>query len=126
MKTAENHYFTLRVKLSDGMCVIRAFDGGNGLLGGYRIDVEVRMNGKIIFPIGATYCSTPACGGMSVDGVHAKDLVMSLVAMKLGDTDDEYFASYTSEQLAWAERYGEELDCERQTRYCDENGNVAR
>lgn len=118
------HYFTLRVKLHDGTCVIRAYDGGRGRFGGERIDVEVRMGGRVIFPLGALYCGTPACGGMTVDGRRAKELVMSLVAMKPGDTDSEYFDSYTPEQLEWANRYGEELSCEREARYCDENGNV--
>jgi hypothetical protein len=44
--------------------------------------------------------------------------------MRPGDTDDDYFDSYTPEQLAFVEEYGEALGYVRQSRYCDENGNV--
>jgi hypothetical protein len=44
--------------------------------------------------------------------------------MKPGDTDPDYFKDYTPEQIAFVEKYGEELDCVRQFRYCDANGNV--
>lgn len=88
-----------------------------------RIDCELRQGGKIIFARGDTWCATPGC----VDDDEAKELVMSLFAMRPGDTDPEYFASYTAEQLAWVERNGEELGVEREYRYCDpETGGVRR
>lgn len=119
--------FTLRVRLSDGLCIIRAFDNPNNrMCGSQRIDISVRMNGSDVFPLGLLYCGTPAAGGMSVDGIEAKELVLSLVGMKPGDTDTDYFADYTPEQLEWAQLYGEEISVERQYRYCDENGNVRR
>lgn len=122
-----SHLFTLRVRLyrrehDPRVIVIHAFDA-NRFDGSHdRIDVEVRHGGKVIFPRGATYCGLPQ--GYSLDGINAKELVLSLVAMKPGDTDDEYFASYTPEQLAWVEKHGDALGCESQFRYCDENGNV--
>jgi hypothetical protein len=121
-----SHLFTLRVRVRTDRptIIIHAFDGPNFSCTHSRIDVEVRMGGKVIFPRGATYCAVPA--GTSTDGIDAKELVMSLVAMQPGDTDDEYFASYTPEQLAFAKEYGEALGCEREYRYCDENGNVRR
>jgi len=119
--------FTLRVRprTDRPMIVIRAFDGNHvGSYGHTRIDVEVRMGGEIIFPRGATYCGVPR--GTTIDGIEAKELVLSLIAMKPGDTDPEYFASYTPEQIAFAREYGEALDLERECRYCDDNGNVRR
>ena len=115
--------FTLRVPLLRGepTIVIRAYDANSGGTHN-RIDVEVRQGRKVIFPRGATHCGIPS--GLPIDGIYAKELVMTLVAMKPGDTDSEYFADYTSEQLAWAEKYGELLECERLDRYCDEDGNV--
>ncbi len=115
--------FTLRVPTSDGNVMIKAYDGGNSRYGGWRIDVEVKHKGKVIFPLGALYCGTPPAGGMSIDGLAAKELVMWLVGMKPGDTDKEYFESYTTHQIEWAQRFGEEISCERESRYCDENGN---
>lgn len=45
--------------------------------------------------------------------------------MKPGDTDEGYFESYTAAQLAWALQFGEDIDLERQARYCDpETGEV--
>jgi len=118
-----NHLFTLRVKrFKEPSVVIYAFDGGGQRPNHTRIDVEVRQGGKVIFPRNALYCATPGC----IDDDSAKELVMSLVAMRPGDTDRDYFDSYTPAQREWAERNGEELSCEREARYCDGNGNLKR
>ena len=37
--------------------------------------------------------------------------------MKPGDTDSEYFEHYTPEQLAFAEQYGETVDCYAMDRF---------
>jgi hypothetical protein len=121
-----NHLFTLRVAVrrTGPLVVIHAFDGNHtGPHGHSRIDVEVRLGGRVIFPRGATWCGVPA--GTCMDGIEAKESVLSLVAMKPGDTDEDYFADYTPEQLAFAEEYGESISLERETRYCDpETGSV--
>lgn len=142
--------FTLRIKagpsyaalkrneIKNGMIIIHAYEGKGDSMRPYhnRIDVEVRQGGRIIFPKGQLYCGLPS--QYSTDGIHAKELVLSLVAMKPGDTDGEYFADsslargsararpspYTDAQLAFARTYGEELDLIRQMRYCDDSGNV--
>lgn len=131
-----NLLFTLRVRVAPydwttknstpSMVVVRAFETPYtySASGHTRIDVEVRHNGRIVFPVGATWCAVPA--GCTTDGIRAKELVLATIAMRPGDTDSEYFASYTPEQLAFSERYGEELSCERERRYCDENGNVRK
>jgi hypothetical protein len=124
--TNPNHAFTLRIRLFESeydrrLVTITAYDDlGWDSAGRVRLTVEVRHGGKVIFPRGQLTC---ALHGTS-DGVKAKEFVMSLVAMRPGDTDDEYFAGYTEAQLAWATEYGEALSCEREFRYCDENGNV--
>lgn len=115
-REAAAHLFTLRVKLyrHEPMIVIKAYDGGPRPGGTHhRIDVEVRQGGEVIFPRGATWCATPGC----IDDAEAKALVMSLVAMKPGDTDPDYFASHTPAQLEWAAANGESLSCEAETRY---------
>lgn len=119
--------FTLRIRLykperDPRLIVIYAYDNCRPSWdesGRVRIEVEVRHGGKVIFPRGVLYC---ALHGTS-DGLKARELVMSLVAMRPGDTDDDYFADYTPEQLAWANEHGESLGIEREIRYCDENGN---
>jgi hypothetical protein len=108
-----SHLFTLRVKVrTDRLTiVIHAFDANvTDSTGHSRIDVEVRIGGKTIFPRGATWCGMPR--GTTLDGIEAKELVLSLVAMRPGDTDDDYFDNYTPEQLAFAVEYGEALGCE--------------
>jgi len=122
-----DHLFTLRIDVGRGpLVIIRAFDAPYEYspTGHSRIDVEVTHGGRVIFPRGATWCGVPR--GTTTDGIEARELVLSLVAMKPGDTDQDYFASYTPEQLAWTEEYGEAIDRERQSRYCDGNGNVRK
>jgi len=104
--------FTLRVCVfaDEPLVVVNAFEGrdaGRGGVGGShnQIEVEVRQGGLVVFPRGQLYCGLPTF--KSIDGPDARELVLSLVAMKPGDTDADYFADYTPEQLAWAERHGD-------------------
>ena len=100
--------FTLRVCVfaSEPLVVVNAFEGRNAGRGGMgshnRIDVEVRQGGRVVFPRGQLYCGLPTF--KSIDGPDARELVLSLVAMRPGDTDADFFAHYTPEQLAWADR----------------------
>ena len=100
--------FTLRVCVfaSEPLVVVNAFEGRNAGRGGMgshnRIEVEVRQGGRVVFPRGQLYCGLPTF--KPIDGPHARELVLSLVAMKPGDTDEDFFAHYTPEQLAWVDR----------------------
>lgn len=121
--------FTLRVRLYNNdkcLIVIRAFDdAGWDEAGRVKLNVEVRHDGKVIFPKGQLTCALHG----SSNGIEAKELVMSLVAMHPsggGGEGEDYYTDYSPEQLAWAEEYGEALDWERQCRYCDENGNLKK
>jgi hypothetical protein len=131
------YLFTLRFRLSAGVVTIRAWEAppfkpnGDPQYPGRthtRIDAELRWKAaggksEVIFPRGATYCGVP--GHTTVDGNAARELVTSLFAIRPGDTDEEYFASYTPKQLGWAEVYGEELGYLKDNRYCDpEIGSV--
>lgn len=106
------------------MLAVTAWDANHcDSTGHNRIDVQARLcwteNGKrrtrTIFKRGQTWCATAA--GHSVDGDTAKELVLSLLAMKPGDTDADYFASYTAEQLDFARTYGDDIRCEAMHRY---------
>lgn len=109
------HLFTCRYRLSTGMVVIHAAYNPAQFGTHTRINVAVRQNGKVIFPLGSLYCGIP--GHRSIDGKEGKELVGSLVAMKPGDTDSDYFDSYTPEQLEWAKENGEELSCLVESRF---------
>lgn len=134
-----SHLFTLYVALTNkehgnARLAVRAYDANHTSpdTGHRRIDVEVTLyetiNGRrerrVIFRRGDTYCGVPR--GTTLDGNEARELVLSLVGMKPGDTDAEYFENYTEEQIAFAERYGDYISCERERRYCAEDGTVRR
>lgn len=105
LNQAADFLFTLRVCVfaSEPLVVVNAFEG-RGRVGGShnQIEVEVRQGGRVVFPRGQLYCGLPTF--KSIDGPDARELVLSLVAMRPGDTDAEYFADYTPEQLAWVDR----------------------
>lgn len=115
--------FQLRVKLRDGTAIMTAWEGGFMQPNHTRLDCELRWKpvgtgkrpAEIIFPRGATWCGIP--GHQTIDGDDAKESVMSLFAMKPGDTDSDYFEVYTERQLEWVSTYGEELSCEAMGRY---------
>lgn len=122
--------FTLRVRLyrpehDPRLITITAYDDlvpGWDPAGRVRLTCEVRHGSTVVFPKGQLTCALHAAS----DGIGAKELVMALVAMRPGDTDADYFADYTPEQLAWVTEHGEALSCEREARYCDEDGNVRK
>lgn len=126
MKIAEDtsRLFTLRIRpfATEPWITIHAFEGAFWPPNHTRVDVEVRQGGKVIFPRGTLWCGIP--GHASLDGDEAKESVLSLVAMRPGDTDRDYFEGYTPEQLDWATHNGEALSMEREARYCDENGKL--
>lgn len=122
--------FTLRLRFADkSPATVRAFDGGevwaSHLTSKAKIDVEVRHAGRVVFPLGDLWCAMSPFH--TVDGIHARELVLSLIGMRPGDTDRDYFDPYTKEQIDWAIRYGEEINLIRMDRYCDpESGEVRR
>jgi hypothetical protein len=62
-------------------------------------------NGMLIFE-GDDYGPSPC---QAIDGDESVAGLLGFLACQPGDTDDEYFARYTPQQLEWAEQYGEEL-----------------
>lgn len=60
----------------------------------------------------------------SIDGDASVEGLMSFLCLRPGDTDAEYFANYTPQQMEFAEQYAEALHAEVDARFCDENGRV--
>lgn len=117
-----NHLFTIRIDVAKRderrrFVTIYAFDGNHcdPRTGHNRIDVVCTLDGKTVFAKGDTWCATPC--GKSIDGKDAKELVCSLIAMKPGDTDADYFKGYTLAQLAFAEEHGEYIAMIGEDRY---------
>lgn len=122
-----NVCFRLRVKLSDGLTTITAYDGGHDgdfTVTHQRVDLEVKHRGQVIFSRGQLWVGIPS--GHCTDSPYAKDAVLSAVATKPGDTDADFFAYYTPDQLAWVKRHSDEINGVRQHRYCDDSGSVRK
>ena len=115
--------FALRIPLTNCghgnvVLAVTAYDANHtdARTGHMRIDVRAvlcetvnsKRSRRVIFERGDTYCAVNRW--TAIDSDDAKQLVCSLLGMKPGDTDDEYFASYTPDQLAFAEQYGETID----------------
>lgn len=124
-----NVAFMLRVRLytkahDPHIITIRAYDNlGWDSAGRVRLTCEVKHGSRVIFPRGQLTC---ALHGTS-DGIAAEELIMALVGMApaaRGGEGEDYYADYNPEQIAWANEHWEALGCEREARYCDENGDV--
>jgi len=118
--------FSLRVPTYRGEppILINVYDDGYDNRGAQKILAEVKQGGKTIFPYGELYGALSPSA--SSDGNEAKEHALALVGMKPGDTDAEYFESYSPEQKEWARKYGELISMYREDRFCDANGNPKR
>lgn len=116
-----DHLFTMRVLLTGGALVVHGYDANHTdpRTGHMQIDVEAAWNGQPLFRRGDTYCAVNRW--TSIDSDAAKALVLSLLAMKPGDTDRDYFVGYTPEQLEWASEHGEELTLEQWRRFGEDS-----
>lgn len=70
---------------------------------------------RVVFS--ALTSETAAYGHHTVDGDDAVKNVMGWITLKPGDTDDEFFAKYTPEQLAFVRAHAEILSCEVMDRF---------
>lgn len=124
-----NFLFDLRVDLGRygqprKLATIRAFDRNERcpVHGHNYLRLELRFEGRTLWTDGRV--GLPA--GTCVDGVEARELALSLFAMKPGDTDREFFSDYTEEQLEFVSTYGEEIGLIREDRYCDPETGAVR
>lgn len=104
-----NRAFTLRVKThSAGTVVIHAYDSAkHATRTHFGLELEVRAGGKVVFPRGQLYGGIPT--QHCTDSDYAKAHALLQVAMAPGDTDEDYFADYTEEQIAFAQSVKDEL-----------------
>lgn len=113
-----NIAFTLRVKLyrDEASIVVRVFDNlPQRQDGKFPLDCEVRQGGRTIFPRGSFVIGLPPIHG--TDSADAKRAVLSWLSVKPGDTDREFFESYTDDQIDFVIRNGEALSLEAERRY---------
>lgn len=117
IRPSDNFLFEQRLTLGGKLCRIFAYDANHTdpQTGHMRIDVEVFHGPDCIFRLGETYCAVNRW--TAIDSDAAKALVLSLVAMKPGDTDSDYFEHYTPDQLDFARAYGEEISLTKEERF---------
>ena len=53
----------------------------------------------------------------SIDGDDAVEGLMGFLTLRPGDTDPDYFAGYTPEQMAFCEQHAEALSCDAMFRF---------
>jgi hypothetical protein len=53
----------------------------------------------------------------AIDSDDALEGIMSFLTLRPGDTDEEYFASYTPSQLEYCDQHAEALSCEVENRF---------
>jgi hypothetical protein len=64
-----------------------------------RLAYRFTDHGKLIFE-GSDFCASPMHAIDSLDTVYS---LLGFLSLKPGDTDSEYFDSYTPEQMAWCQ-----------------------
>lgn len=70
-----------------------------------RLAYELRHQGEIVFEGNDFGCSPLH----AVDSDATVAALLTFLSLRPGDTDADYFDSYTAKQLDWACRHGEEL-----------------
>ena len=80
---------------------------------GYRLDRKMGKVREVLFE-GADFAGSPMHGDDSNETVRS---LMTFLTLQPGDTDAEYFDSYTPEQLEWAESEAEALAMEVMNRF---------
>lgn len=106
--------FSLRAKSHDGKSiVIKAVEVGKDFRSHVRLNIEVKVGGKVLFPMGQLYVGVPFT--QSVNGNYTKALVCSCVALQPGDADEEFFELYTPEQLTFVIANGDMLSMKAET-----------
>jgi hypothetical protein len=79
---------------------LRLYDTGRtGAYGKARLAYRFSDRGKVIFE-GDDYFASPM---HAIDSMDAAYGLMGFLSLRPGDTDEEWFASYTPEQMAWCQ-----------------------
>jgi hypothetical protein len=78
-----------------------------------RLGYELKKDGAVLFSGEDFGCSCLD----AIDSDKAICAIMSFLTLRPGDTDAEYFANYTDEQLAFARDFGDGLELEVARRF---------
>lgn len=98
--------FSLRARTIDGQPIfIKAEDAGKEFRSHARVNIEVKVGGEVLFPMGQLYVGVNFMH--ATNGNFAKNLVCECLALKPGDTDADFFADYTPKQLAFVKAHSD-------------------
>lgn len=92
---------------------LKVWDANRTEYGKNMLGYELRMGRTVLFT-GEDFGCSPL---HSIDGDNAAAAIMGFLTMRPGDTDPEYFANYTPEQLAYCAEHAEALSCEVDARF---------
>lgn len=85
--------------------------------GRIRYAYHLSRNGRAIFE-GYDFCSgsnaKPTIEALS----HAAGCLLGFLTLRPGDVEEDYFAEYTPQQLAWRDAFAEEMSIFAQDRSC--------
>lgn len=109
--------FSVRFALSTCKVSITAYDRGHCYLGGRtKIYYQLSVDGRVLFPGDGSFYGGVGMGHTD-DGPESKENAVAFFCLKPGDTDADFFADYTPEQLAWVTANGEELSMLKEERW---------
>lgn len=80
-------------------------------------EFSMHQGRKTVLFKGHNFYASPVC---ALDSDATMLAIMDVLTLKPGDTDKEYFANYTPEQLAFCARYAEVLNYEIWVRFGDD------
>lgn len=79
----------------------------------YRLTMSENNIRSCLF-MGSDFCCAPS---YAIDGDQCIASLMGFLTLRPGDTDKEYFADYTPEQLEYCSHHAEALSCEVMYRF---------
>lgn len=84
-----------------------------GFGGKYVLGYRLTMDGTTVFE-GEDFGCSPMHG---IDSDETIEGIMAFLTLRPGDTDPEYFASYTEQQLTYCSEHAEALSAEVENRF---------
>ena len=102
--------------------ILRTFDTGRtDAMGKYRLAYRLTMRAgrtsTVLFD-GEDFCCSPL---HAIDADQTMAALLGFLTLRPGDTDREYFANYSADQLAYCDQYAEALSCEVDARFGEDH-----
>ena len=96
------------------------YQGGPHWRIGYTLDMSQNGRSVRLFDASDFGCAP----SNAIDSDACVESLMGFLTLRPGDTDSDYFKSYSDEQRAYCDQHAEQLGACVMFRFCDEDGNV--